>query len=145
MNDPDVKPQGILTVLVDGQGSVGTVYRFRTTGWNSIKGMLASLSLCAEIANRAGGRIAFLPMLLVYRTKEVTPKGERYKKTIPVITIEFRGTIEELQEKSRDATKYLSSAPGDALQLAGANVYDPNAETIEEMEDVRAEFYPEVE
>ena len=142
LNDPDVIPQGILTVLVDGQNSVGTVYRFRTSGWNSIKGILASLSLCSEAAKRAGGRIAFLPMLLVYRTKEVTPKGERYKKTIPVITIEFRGTIKELQEKSRDAMKYLSSASGDALQLAGANVYDPNVETIEEQQDVAAEFYP---
>lgn len=138
--DPDVTPQGILSVLVDGQNSVGTVYRFRTSGWNSIKGMLASLSLCSEVAKRAGGRIAFLPMSLVYRTKEVTPKGERFKKKIPVITIEFRGTVEELQERSRDATKYLSAAPADMMQL---NTYDPDAETLEEQKDVAAEFYPE--
>jgi len=143
LDDPDVKPHGILTVLVDGQNSVGTVYRFRTTGWNSIKGMLASLSLCAEIAKRAGGRIAFMPMTLVYRTKEVTPKGERYKKTIPVITVEFRWTIEQLQERSRDATRYLSAAQNNLIQLVGLSGYDPDAETIEEMEDVRAEFYPE--
>ena len=142
LNNPNVKPQGILTVLVDGQHSVGTVYRFRTTGWNSIKGMLASLSLCAEISKRAGGRIAFLPMTLVYRTKEVTPKGERYKKTIPVITVEFRGTIEELQQKSKEATTYLGTS-GDIPQLVGGVVYDPDAETPEEQEDVRAEFFPD--
>lgn len=143
LKNPNVKPHGILTVLVDGQNSIGTVYRFRTTGWNSIKGMLASLSLCAEIAKRAGGRIAFVPMTLVYRTKEVTPKGERYKKTIPVITVEFRGTIEDLQERSKDATNYLSAAPDDMMQITGSSSYDPDAETPEEMEDVRAEFYPE--
>jgi len=145
LKDPEVKPHGILTVLVDGQNSVGTVYRFRTTGWNSIKGILASLALCSEIAKRAGGRLAFMPMTLIYRTKEVTPKGERYKKTIPVITVEFRGTIEKLQERSREATKYLSAAQGDLIQLAGASGYDPDAETPEEMEDVREEFYPGAE
>jgi len=143
LQDPEVKPHGILTVLVDGQNSVGTVYRFRTTGWNSIKGILASLALCSEIAKRAGGRLAFMPMTLIYRTKEVTPKGERYKKTIPVITVEFRGTIERLQERSREATKYLSAAQDDLIQLAGAGGYDPDVETPEEMEDVRAEFHPE--
>lgn len=142
LNNPNIKPQGILTVLVDGQDSVGTVYRFRTTGWNSIKGMLASLSLCGEIAKRAGGRIAFLPMTLVYRTKEVTPKGERYKKTIPVITVEFRGSIEELQAQSKDAMQYID-ASDEMKQLATA--YDPETETLEAQEDVRAEFFPDAE
>ena len=86
-----------------------------------------------------------MPMMLVYRTKEVTPKGERYKKTIPVITVEFRGTLEALQERSRDATKYISAALDDQMQMSRSIGYDPDAETLEEMEDVQAEFYPEVE
>ena len=138
LGNPNIKPQGILTVLVDGQESVGSVYRYRTTGWNSINGMLASLALCADIAKRAGGRIAFLPMMLIYRTKEVIPKGEQYKKTIPVITVEYRGTLEDLQERSREAMNYLGAG---VAQLA--YVYDAGAETPEEQEDVRAEFFPE--
>lgn len=146
LNDPDVKPHGILTVLVDGQEGVGSVYRWRTTGWNSIHGMLSSLAMCTGIAKRAGGRIAFLPMMLVYSTKWVTPKGQGTKKKIPVITCEFRGTIEQLQERSRDAMQYLSApdAP-DVTQLASANVYDVDDETLEEQKDVAGEFAPGVE
>ena len=140
LDNPNIKPQGILTVLVDGQQSVGTVYRFRTTGRNSIYGMLASLALCAKIAKRAGGRIAFLPMTLVYRTKEVTPKGERYKKTIPVITCEYRGTIEDLQLRSSNAAQQVGTSD-DTKMLA--TVYDTDMETLEAQEDVRAEFFPE--
>ena len=145
LDDPDVKPHGILTVLVDGQESVGSVYRWRTTGWNSINGMLASLALCSEIAKRSGGRIAFMPMMLVYSTKWVTPKGQATKKKIPVITCEFRGTVEQLQERSREAMQYLS-APGavDVVQLMGANAYDVDAETLEEQKDVAGEFAPGV-
>jgi len=138
MKNPNIKPNGILTVLVDGQDSVGTVYRYRTTGWNSIRGMLASLALCTEIAKRAGGRIAFLPMLLKYRTKEVTPKGMRYKKIIPVITVEFRGTIEELQEQSRESGNYLGAVEGYEHLASG---YDVAAETLEQQKDVTGEFY----
>jgi len=144
LNDPDVKPHGILTVLVDGQDSVGSVYRWRTTGWNSINGMLSSLALCAKIAERAGGRIAFLPMKLMYSFKWVTPRGQGTKKKIPVITCEFRGSIEELQERSREAMQYLTAGNGDMAQLAEANVYDADAETIEEQKDVAAEFAPGV-
>jgi hypothetical protein len=146
LDDPDVKPHGILTVLVDGQEGVGSVYRWRTTGWNSINGMLASLALCSEIAKRSGGRIAFLPMMLVYSTKWVTPKGQSTKKKIPVITCEFRGTIEQLQERSRDAMQYLSSPDTpDVAQLASANMYDVDDETLEEQKDVAGEFAPGVE
>ena len=144
LDDPDVKPHGILTVLVDGQDSVGSVYRWRTTSWNSINGMLSSLALCAKIAERAGGRIAFLPMKLMYSFKWVTPQGQATKKKIPVITCEFRGSIEELQERSRDAMQYLTAGNGDRAQLAEANVYDAEAETIEEQKDVAAEFAPGV-
>ena len=145
LDDPDVKPHGILTVLVDGQEGVGSVYRWRTTGWNSIHGMLSSLALCSGVAKRAGGRIAFLPMMLVYSTKWVTPKGQATKKKIPVITCEFRGTIDQLQERSRDAMQYLSApdAP-DVAQLTSANAYDVNDETLEEQKDVADEFAPGV-
>lgn len=147
LSDPDVKPHGILTMLVDGQGSVGSVYRYRTTGWNSINGMLSSLALCAKIAERAGGRIAFLPMKLTYSTKWVTPAGQGTKKKIPVVTCEFRGSIEELQERSMESMKYLSAPNNteDGMQLTSANIYDADDETLEEQQDIAAEFAPRVE
>lgn len=146
LDDPDVKPHGILTVLVDGQNSVGSVYRYRTTGWNSINGMLASLALCSGIAQRAGGRIAFLPMMLVYNFKWTTPKGQATKKKIPVVTCEFRGDVEELQAQSRAAMQYLTSpAAAQVEQLASANAYDAEEITLEEAKDIGAEFHPGVE
>ena len=145
LKDPDVKPHGVLTVLVDGQNSVGSVYRYRTTGWNSINGMLASLALCSEIAKRAGGRIAFLPMKLIYSFKWQTPKGQATKKKIPVVTCEFRGDVEELQAQSKQAMQYLASGTEDVKQLASANIYDADDETAEEQRDIAAEFYPGVD
>jgi|LGVE01.1.fsa_nt_gb hypothetical protein len=137
LKDKDTKMQGILTFIIEGQNSVGSVWKYRTSGRNSIEGTMASLFMNKRIAENSGGRIAFLPMKLVYSSRWVTPKGQSRKKKIPIVTVEYRGSIEDLQQKSREATDY--SAP--QRQIA----HNVDGETLEQQIDVHDEFYPGVE
>jgi hypothetical protein len=143
LNDEDVKPHGILTVLVEGQNSVGGVYKFRTTSWNSINNILSSLSLIKNMC----GMLTYIPLKLVYRRMEVTPKGLGHKTWIPVVSVEFRGSIEELQDKAEEVRSYMTVKTRKELTQIEDAVRDHigDDESVSEQQDIAAEFYPSSE
>ena len=142
LDDPDVKPHGILTVLVEGQNSVGGVFKFRTTSWNSINNILSSLALIKNMC----GMLTYIPLKLVLRKKDVQPIGMAHKTWIPVVSVEFRGSIEELQTQAIEVRKLMSGTQREEMQQIEAAVREhlDEDETLEMQRDVASEFAPGV-
>jgi hypothetical protein len=142
LDDNDVKPHGILTVLVDGQDSVGGVFKFRTTSWNSINNILSSLALIKNMC----GMLTYIPLKLVYRKKDVQPVGMSHKTWIPVVSVEFRGSIEELQTQAIEVRRLTSGTQREEMRQIEAAVRDhlDEDDTIEVQKDIANEFAPEV-
>jgi hypothetical protein len=142
LDDKDVKPHGILTVLVDGQDSVGGVFRFRTTSWNSINNILSSLALIKNMC----GMLTYIPLKLVYRKKEVQPVGMSHKTWIPVVSVEFRGSIEELQTQAVEVQRLTSGTQREEMRQIEAAVREhlDEDESAEVQQDIASEYAPGV-
>lgn len=139
------KVNGALSVIIDGAGGVGGVWKFRTTSYNSVVGIMSSMMFIKSIT---GGPLANLPLTLAVRPKQVAdPAGNQ--QTVYVVQLEYKGTIADLQKTGHQialdrATTQLSIQhieaearrmllpPPDDAPLPGD---DP--------EDVRQEFYPD--
>lgn len=88
------KFNGVLSALIDGAGGVGGVWKFRTTSYNSVRGLLSSM---AFIRGVTGGPLANLPLKLTVGPKQVQdPTGRA--QTIFVVGVEFPGDIAALQQ-----------------------------------------------
>jgi len=143
LDDPDVKPHGILTVLVEGQNSVGGVFKFRTTSWNSINNILSSLALIKNMC----GMLTYIPLKLVLRKKEVQPRDMSRKTWIPAVSIEFRGSIEELQATAAEVMRLTTGAQREEMKQIEEAVREHlgEEESIDVQKDIASEFAPEVE
>jgi len=143
LDDPDVKPHGILTVLVEGQNSVGGVFKFRTTSWNSINNILSSLALIKNMC----GMLTYIPLKLVLRKKEVQPRDMSRKTWIPAVSIEFRGSIEELQTTAAEVMRLTTGAQREEMKQIEEAVREHlgEEESIDVQKDIASEFAPEVE
>ncbi len=94
--DKKCKINARLQVLIDNTASVGGVWTFRTTSFNTLSGLLASLNFIKSITN---GVLANIPLALRVSPKNATaPDGKQ--QTIYVVSLEFKGTIEELTDRS---------------------------------------------
>ena len=143
LNDPDVKPHGILTVLLDKQDTVGGIFKFRTSSWNSINYILAGMALI----ERTCGMLTYIPLMLKCKQIEVTPKSLGRKTKITVVWLEFRGTIEALQDKASEVLRNMTAGQRDSMEQIEDAVRATigTEETIDEQKDVAAEFYPGVD
>ena len=92
---PICKIAGLLSLLIEGAPGVGGVWKFRTGSFNSVDGLVGSLAFMQGIT---GGQLANIPLDLVLNSKQVTrPDGKAQK--IFFVSIEFRGSIDDLREK----------------------------------------------
>lgn len=135
------KPNGILSVILTKSPRLGGVYKFRTTSYNSIRSVLSSLFF---IKSLTGGVLAMIPLKLTVSPMTVQPKDSTTSQTIYVVNIEFRGTMEQLLEKTVEVSKYQSMMRANIKQLeatARASLAIPESE--EESKEIQAEFYPE--
>lgn len=131
-----------LSVLIDGTERVGGVWILRSTSYNTTVGILSSLALIKRIT---GGPLAGLPLELTLNPKTaITPDGKT--QNIWIVGIEFKGSIERLQQigldqAKRDALHYarIERIEQDARLLLA---HDPLA-LKEEADDVVDEFYPD--
>lgn len=88
------KITGRLQFIIRGAERIGGVHIFRTTSRNSVVSMLSSLSMIQRITN---GHMAGIPLELVVSPKLTTdPEGKQ--QTIYVVSIEFMGSMQVLQE-----------------------------------------------
>lgn len=139
------KINGILSVIIDGAPCVGGVWKFRTTSYNSVVGILSSLALIQRIT---GGRLAGIPLTMTVTPKTVQDPVQGSQQTIYVVGLQYAGTIDSLRDTGyqiamveakhgismsrieEDARLMLSHAPAAGL---GDDI----------AEDVIEEFYPE--
>lgn len=138
------KMNGNLSMLIDGVGGVGGVYKFRTTSYNSITGLLSSLSFIKSVT---GGVLANIPLNLTVRPKQaMTPDGQQ--ATIYVVGAEYAGDIRELQQIGHQialdrATTHMSIEliENEARRLLAAPIDAPLPG--DDNSDIVEEFYPE--
>jgi len=134
------KINGALSVIIDGAESVGGVWKFRTTSYNSVVGILSSLTLIKSVT---GGPLAGVPLMLRVTPKTVIAPGTNRVQTVYVVGLEYRGTFEKLREigytMALDRQKHqirMEDIEKDARRLIA---YDSDMMD----EDVVPEFYPE--
>lgn len=91
------KPTATMTCVLDGSEYFGQAHKFRTTSINSIVGILSGIEL---IRATTRGRIAGLPLMLMLTPKTTTIPGGKGLTTVYVVSICYRGTMENLRVKA---------------------------------------------
>jgi len=148
---PDGKPDGkgkcktagCLSVMIDGAQCVGAVWKFRTTSYNSVIGILSSLTLIKRIT---GGVLAGIPLTLTLQPKTAQNQMDGGQLTIYIVGIEFRGTVAALQqagyqialttEKYRQQIVHIEDQALKLISIDAAVLDDSD-------EDTADEFHPE--
>jgi cell division septation protein DedD len=137
--EPRCKINGRLAVLLEHGHTVGGVWTFRTTSWNSIRQLQDSLRLLAFATK---GQLAGLPFVLTIRPKQVTMADGRVN-TIQVVGIEYRGSFQELrQEAERAAASDVKYGRRIRTLDAEAKLLTAPIDADDEDGDVISEFYP---
>lgn len=139
------KINGILSVVIDGAQSVGGVWKFRTTSYNSVVGILSSLALISRIT---GGRLAGIPMNLTVSPKTVNDPISQKQQTIYVVGLQYAGTMDSLRETgyqiAMDEAKHgisMRRIEEDAMLMLTHN--PTSGLGSDSVDDVIGEFYPE--
>ena len=90
------KPYGRLSVIIQDMDIVGSVWVYRTTGWNSVQDLLGSLLLVKRIAGRLSGIRLILKLM---------PKSVQLKHgpaTIYTASLIFEGSVPALAEAAKN-------------------------------------------
>ncbi|MTJ81763.1 MAG: hypothetical protein F8N37_12195 [Telmatospirillum sp.] len=140
------KMNGCLSVLIDGpESSVGGVWKFRTTGYNSIVGIMSTMAFLRSIT---GGILANIPLWLLVRPKQVTtPTGTA--STVYVVSLEYRGAMADLQKRAHTvalerATTHVSIQEIEVEARRVLALPSPSTPLPgDDLDDIVDEFYPE--
>ena len=89
------KPYSVLSVILDSSAVLGGVWKFRSTSYNTARGLLASMLLIQRVS---GGLLAGIPLDLVVGPKQVTNPRDGKQQTIYVVSLEYRGSADALQQ-----------------------------------------------
>lgn len=133
------KPYGILMCVLEHSEKVGGVYKFRTTSYNTIRGIMTAL---AFIRQASGGILSGLPLWMTISPKQVEIPGGK-KSLVHVVNVEYRGSLDKLiAEGARVATVRSQS------QIAMSEVRKSlrlltMIDTPEDEAAVNEEFHPE--
>jgi len=136
------KPYGVLSVILDDAPTVGGVYKFRTTGWNSINNLLSSMELIRGLTN---GLLAGLPLMLTLTPKHTTVPGTKTPTIIYMVNLVYRGSLPEMAKaikQTLDTRILLQYSVKDFEKLAEDALSVP--ESPDECKLIVEEFAPEV-
>lgn len=131
------KISGILTCLLPASKHFGGIYRFRTHGFYSVSGLLASLQYYSE---NTGGVLAGLPFRLIFMKKDTVDHGG-----VPVVAITMdRDLVKGMTEMRTLAIKEAEDQKrsGVDIKLIEQSAVDAGLLEDEEDPDVGEEFYP---
>lgn len=140
------KMNGNLSCIIDGSSGLGGVWNFRTTSFNTITGLLSSMTLIRSVT---GGILANIPLRLRLRAKQATSPTDGSQVLIYVVGIEFAGDIEELQQIGHQialnrATTHISIAQiEDEARRRLSYMPQDTALPGDDNNEVVEEFYPE--
>jgi len=142
------KVNGTLSVLVDCKSaSIGGVWKFRTTGYNSTVGILSSLTLIHSIT---GGLLAGIPLKMVVGPKTTT--ADNKPVTIYVVGVEFKGSeeselplIDQLRQVSLDMAQNTANhrLRMENVEETARKMIAYNHDLQNEKADIVDEFFPE--
>ena len=93
--DGACKPYSVLSVILDSSAVLGGVWKFRSTSYNTARGLLASMLLIQRVS---GGLLAGIPLDLVVGPKQVVNPRDGKQQTIYVVHLEYRGSVDALQQ-----------------------------------------------
>lgn len=140
------KINGILSFIIDGADSVGGVWKFRTTSYNTVVGIMSSLALISRIT---GGRLAGIPLNMTVSPKTTQDPIKGGQVTVYVVGLTFAGNMETLRNTgyqiAMDEAKHgisMKDIESRAIQLLS---YVPSGGGLGEESDIEVveEFYPE--
>lgn len=139
------KINGILSSIIDGANVVGGVWKFRTTSYNTVVGILSSLALIQRIT---GGRLAGIPLKMVVSPKTVQDPINQGQQTIYVVSLQYVGDIDTLRSTgyqiAMDEAKHgiqMSQIEETARLML---THTPQSGLGDDpADDVVAEYYPE--
>jgi hypothetical protein len=135
------KINGCLACMIDGADTIGGVWKYRTTGYNSTVGIMSSLSLIRALS---GGILAGLALDMTIQPKVGTdPDGKSV--TIQVVGVVFRGGLTDLRKKvleiasqNADFRARLANVEAEVVKQIGVD-----AELVDQAGDIVDEFHPE--
>lgn len=137
------KINGTLSALLDEAQSVGGVWKFRTTSYNSVIGILSSLSL---IKTFTGGALAGLPLIMTIQPKTVPNPIDGKLQTIQIVNIEFIGNIQTLKEAGLklliENKKHEIRVDNIEAEVRKLLTYEPQ-DLNDTVEETINEFYPD--
>ena len=136
------KMNGVLNCQIAGAKTLGGVWKFRTTSYNTITGIYSSLVLFSQ---RTGGQLAGIEFNLVINPKiATTPDGK--SQTIYVVGLEFDGDLNDLREKGFELLKasYEHKDRIDRIEqdINNKNLLTAGAIDAEEEAEIAEEYYP---
>lgn len=142
--DPKCKINGTLSVIIDGVSRVGGVWKFRTTSYNSVVGIMSSLALMQSLT---GGSLAGLPLQLTLNPKTAIVPTSGQTMQIWIVGLEFKGSVDQLQQISYERAKQnaLHHAKMEQIEksVRALITYDPSTMGADEVVEIVEEFYPE--
>jgi len=141
VKDKRCKPNGVLSLILDDAPRVGGVYKFRTTGWNSINNIFSSMEFIRGLTN---GLLAGLPLMLTLTPKHTVIPGTKTSTTIYMVNLEYRGSLQEMVaaiQQTMSTRALMQYSVRDFEKLAEEALALPEAP--EECKEVAEEFYPE--
>jgi hypothetical protein len=135
------KANGVLSVVLDGVNVVGGVWRFRTTSYNSVSNILASLAFIHHIT---GGKIANIPLEMVLEPKTASIPGSGKPTTVYVVRLEYKGTVDRLmqigiKEAERRAIGHIKMQDIEKQAKRIPYIVDP----VDDEAEIAKEFYPD--
>lgn len=139
------KINGNLSVLINGAGAVGGVWKFRTTSYNSVVGIMSSMAL---MKRATGGPLAGIPLELVVAPKTAVSPTEGKAQTVYIVGLEFPGDMTELRKVGyhvaleRATHSHRIGHIEEQARLALAAPTDGQIFPGEDPAEVAAEFYP---
>lgn len=142
-NKDKCKIMGTFQVLIEGVDRIGGVWKFRSTSWNTVTGILSSLALIKTIT---GGPLAGIPLWMVLSPKTVTIPGSGQSMVVYVVSLEYRGPETQLVELGYEIARKRLEHRVKMEQIeteARKMLVAPHAEPIEEQAETGAEFYPD--
>ncbi len=144
---PRCKMNGSLSVVIDGASGLGGVWKFRTTSYNSITGIMGAMIFVRSIT---GGPLANIPLKLRVQPKQATAPTDGSPVLIYIVSLEFDGAVEDLQRRAHQialdrATTHVSIAEIETEARRMLALAAPANAPLhgDEPEDIVAEFYPE--
>lgn len=137
------KINGTLSCIIDGAEVVGGVWKFRTTGYNSVVGIMSSLALIKRLT---GGVLAGLPLNLVINPKTVANPVNGKAQTIYVVSIEYPGNVNQLKDAGYQiALEYKKHDMRiEHVEVEARKMIAPTATDFDQPADETVdEFYPD--